>query len=446
MMPNQRATFIEDREESKPIVDSFRRSSTSPLHDHNDGGVSSLFSKGDAFKDIRQLSISESTRRLLDSMGEGQVRKAKNSLAQRRRGAIVRTKSMKTTKGGLSSEENDQNDIIAEEETRIPKIEDSISEESLGVPYDDKDGHHEGNDGEKSQAIVKESDSTVTTLTSTSVSGTNNSSGDEWKPSQLDVIKPPRTQRRLARSTPGPDSQPDDNLANPRRRAAGRRNRGSETMSFTATIQNTKFKPISSSTSTTDFDSLRQTECSDDDDERKSISPAKTSGWGLGGIWNRLSSGDMISGLIAEADGTDNSEKSSSPIAKSKKRIEVIGGTKATVPYEYYIRRGKKKAKKGEYLQAVALFNLALIRQRENLGEDHIDCATTLNEIGVCWMMLCERYLALSAYEEALYIRQMQLGDGAMEVAETTSNIWMILHEERCEITEKEQGGEDEEE
>jgi len=29
-----------------------------------------------------------------------------------------------------------------------------------------------------------------------------------------------------------------------------------------------------------------------------------------------------------------------------------------------------------------------------------------------------------------------------VEVAETTNNIWMILHEERCEIMEKEEHGE----
>lgn len=425
-MPScQRAAFIEDREASKHVV-------------HSDGVVPSVSSMRDAFKNSRQLSISESTRRILDSMGEDQVRKAKNSLAQRR-GA--RTKSMMVKKGEPSSEvKNDQDDIIPEEETRIPKIGDSRLEESLEVPYDDEDGRHEGDDvGEKAAQ---------TTLTTTLVSGISNSSDDEWKPALLDVMKPLRTQtpRRLAQSTPGLDSKPDNNSANLRRRAAGRRSsRGSKTMSFTATIQNTKFKPISLSTSIGDFDNLRETECSDDDDERK-CSPANTSGWGLGGIWNKLSSGEIITGLIAEADGTDNVGKSSSPMSKSKKTIEAVGSTEPTVPYEYYIRRGKRKAKKGEYLQAVALFNLALIRQRENLGEDHIDCATMLNEIGVCWMMLCERYLALSAFEEALYIRQMRLGDGAMEVAETTSNIWMILHEERCEIMEEEKDEEDEEE
>ena len=71
-------------------------------------------------------------------------------------------------------------------------------------------------------------------------------------------------------------------------------------------------------------------------------------------------------------------------------------------------------ADKCRFLEAVALYNFALVRQREDLGEDHLDCGTTLNEIGVAWMMLGERYPALTALEEALYIRQKALGDGAM--------------------------------
>ena len=48
-------------------------------------------------------------------------------------------------------------------------------------------------------------------------------------------------------------------------------------------------------------------------------------------------------------------------------------------------------------------------------------------------MMLGERYPAMSAFEEALYIMQKNLGDGAEEVAEVTNNIWMVLHEQREE-------------
>ncbi|KAL7551962.1 hypothetical protein ACHAWF_015172 [Thalassiosira exigua] len=118
--------------------------------------------------------------------------------------------------------------------------------------------------------------------------------------------------------------------------------------------------------------------------------------------------------------GKDEEPPSSTGVPSTDK--EVDGAT--------YFRRGKRKANKCQFLQAVARYNLALVRQREELGENHIDCGTTLHEIGVCWMMLGERHPALTAFEEALYIRQRELGDGAMEVAETTNKIWMILHEE----------------
>lgn len=96
-----------------------------------------------------------------------------------------------------------------------------------------------------------------------------------------------------------------------------------------------------------------------------------------------------------------------------------------------YFRRGKRRADAGQFLEAVALFNFALVRQREDLGKNHVDCALTLNEIGLCWMMLGERYPAMIAFEEALYILQGRFGDGAQEVAAVVNNIWMVLHEER---------------
>ncbi len=49
-----------------------------------------------------------------------------------------------------------------------------------------------------------------------------------------------------------------------------------------------------------------------------------------------------------------------------------------------------------------------------------------------------------TAFEEALYIRQKALGPGALEVAETTNNIWMILHEQRCEMEEEMNNGNNE--
>ena len=136
----------------------------------------------------------------------------------------------------------------------------------------------------------------------------------------------------------------------------------------------------------------------------------------VGGLWNKFTksvSGGSTPSLLSV--GSSNS-------LEPKK----IDGAK-------YFRRGKRRADKCQFLEAVALFNFALVRQREELGKNHINCGRTLNEIGLCWMMLGERYPAMTAFEEALYILQKRLGDGAEEVAEVTNNIWMVLHEQREE-------------
>jgi len=163
------------------------------------------------------------------------------------------------------------------------------------------------------------------------------------------------------------------------------------------------------------------------EDSRNHDSIGSGKGGGLGNFWNKLTSSFTVE---AQPD-----QKHQNVEPKPKKEID--GAT--------YFRRGKRKAYKCQFLQAVALFNFALVRQREELGENHIDCGTTLNEIGVCWMMLGERYPALTAFEEALYILQQGLGVGAQEVAETTNNIWMILHEERLEMEKFMEEGEDDE-
>ena len=149
----------------------------------------------------------------------------------------------------------------------------------------------------------------------------------------------------------------------------------------------------------------------------------KPQGGGLGGLWNKLTASFTSESSPITEKTLLGAPSSPTPAAPKK---EINGAT--------YFRRGKRRANKCQFLQAVALYNFALVRQREELGENHIDCGTTLNEIGVCWMMLGERYPALTAFEEALFIRQKHLGDGAMEVAEITNNIWMILHEERSEM------------
>eukprot|EP00804_Cyclotella_cryptica_P016678 CCRYP_002000-RA/>CCRYP_002000-RA protein AED:0.00 eAED:0.00 QI:95/1/1/1/1/1/2/78/364 len=151
-------------------------------------------------------------------------------------------------------------------------------------------------------------------------------------------------------------------------------------------------------------------------DERRRPSPCP-------GMWDVVKN-SFIHSLSLEGQSKNNLAKPLIPVCEPNKKIS---GAR-------YFRKGKSKAAKGLFLDAVALYNFALMRQREDLGEDHSDCGATLNEIGLAWMMLGERFSALTAFEEALYIRQKSFGDGAKEVAETTNNIWMVLHEQRLEL------------
>ncbi len=252
-------------------------------------------------------------------MRESQVREAKVSLAAVKQRRSSSSKLTKMT-GSKRLIKDYYDSDSSEEETQSQKKEKFIPAHSTGVPNNDKEEHHEEDNGEKSEATVKGVDETVSQLTRTTASEPNSLNG-------------------------------------------------------------------------------LQSDGDDDYDDGRKGSPSKMSGWGLGGEWNKLTSSlsREISEIIFDADDTDNTMKES-PIAKPKKRIDVRGVAQASAPYDYYIVRGKKKANKGQYLQEVAFYNLALIRQREDLGVDHIECATTLNEIGACWMILSERYLALSAY------------------------------------------------
>lgn len=84
--------------------------------------------------------------------------------------------------------------------------------------------------------------------------------------------------------------------------------------------------------------------------------------------------------------------------------------------------------------EALALYNRALIIQREALGKDHIMVARTLHDIGLCLTALDQSFPALTALEEALWIRQQQLGPGDPAVAETTTALWKLLSHERHRI------------
>ncbi|KAL7475836.1 hypothetical protein ACHAW6_001736 [Cyclotella cf. meneghiniana] len=157
-------------------------------------------------------------------------------------------------------------------------------------------------------------------------------------------------------------------------------------------------------------------DCQGKNDERRPAGSRR-------GMWDAVKN-SFIHPLFLEGQSQTNIVKPRIPVCEPDRKIS--GGR--------YFRKGKSKAEKGLFLDAVALYNFALMRQREDLGEDHADCGATLNEIGLAWMMLGERFSALTAFEEALYIRQKSFGDGAKEVADTTNNIWMVLHEQRLEL------------
>lgn len=164
-----------------------------------------------------------------------------------------------------------------------------------------------------------------------------------------------------------------------------------------------QWKPLSRPTVDEDDDN------DEDQEKAKEETKTETGAGGLGGLWNTFKkslSGDSYQEALQETKKPDGAK---------------------------FFRRGKRRAEKCQFLEAVALFNFALINQREELGKNHIDCGRTLNEIGLCWLMMGERYPAMTAFEEALFIFQHNLGDGAQEVAEVTNNIWMLLHEQREE-------------
>jgi len=110
---------------------------------------------------------------------------------------------------------------------------------------------------------------------------------------------------------------------------------------------------------------------------------------------------------------------------------------------ERLLSKGHAKAAEGKHGSAVTWYNQALVLQRARLGEDSPEAGHTLHSIGISLMELGveeDEYAALSALEEALYIRQKTHGDGSKEAAETMSVLWQILRRvrEREERLERE--------
>ena len=229
-------------------------------------------------------------------------REAKVSLANVKQHRSSSSKLSKVTESERLVEYYYDSDS-SEEETRIQKKKKFKPAHSMGVPNNNKEEHHEEDNGENAEASVKGVDETVSQLTRTKVSEPNSQPNSDWEPPRLNVVKPRR------------------------------RKKGLGTMSFTAAnkIQNPKFKPISSSMTNFDYvNDLDDSDGDDDYDDGRKCSPSIKSGWGLGGVWNKLTSSlsGEISEIILDADDTDNTVKASM-IAKPKKRIDLSGVAKA---------------------------------------------------------------------------------------------------------------------
>lgn len=105
---------------------------------------------------------------------------------------------------------------------------------------------------------------------------------------------------------------------------------------------------------------------------------------------------------------------------------------------------GRAKAAEGKHGTAIGAYHKALTIQRRCLGKDCPEAGRTLNDIGVSLMELeaeGEDFAALTAFEEALHIRQTVCGDGSEEVVETMSNMWKLLHRVRMREEREEASG-----
>ena len=102
--------------------------------------------------------------------------------------------------------------------------------------------------------------------------------------------------------------------------------------------------------------------------------------------------------------------------------------------YVLYALATHQREEENNPAEALALYNRALVMQREALGEDHVLVARTLHNIGLCLTALEQSFEAMTALQEALWIRQTQLGPGDPAVAETTTALWKLLSNERRRI------------
>jgi hypothetical protein len=102
----------------------------------------------------------------------------------------------------------------------------------------------------------------------------------------------------------------------------------------------------------------------------------------------------------------------------------------------FVYRRANQEAEHHHWEEALALYQFSLEVFQEVFGPSHYIVARTLNKIGISFFTLGSRYDydALTAFEHALAIQQKSLGPGDKDIANTLTNIWLMLSKKREEM------------
>lgn len=97
--------------------------------------------------------------------------------------------------------------------------------------------------------------------------------------------------------------------------------------------------------------------------------------------------------------------------------------------------KATKEINEGRLQTALHNLNESLALQQKLYGERDLKVASTLNRMGEVLSKMGEdyRYMAMSAFEESLAIRQ-EAEPGSEETAATLMNLWLLLHESNSEL------------
>lgn len=98
-------------------------------------------------------------------------------------------------------------------------------------------------------------------------------------------------------------------------------------------------------------------------------------------------------------------------------------------------KRAEAQIDDGRLCEALQNLNNSLALQQKLYGRRHARVASTLNTIGEVLSNMGEdyRYMAMSALEEALAVRQ-EMEPGSEDTANTLKNLWLLFHESNIDI------------